>query len=222
MTSQLSLDMDIEELPSSPLDARVSRIALQESVERLVTSVIYGAKSSEFWAKRSPNGSWERTCQDSLALNLDGSSGEWSMAWPRWGIASDGACMELQILEQSTEDTESSLLPTPRCHKVEGVSSENWRPTLFQALLPTPRANDPEKPGNFDPTNKRNGLPGAVVMLGTPLGSLRGQGRRGTLLTDMHQYGQETGDRGALSPLFVEAMMGFPAGWTDLEHSETP
>jgi DNA (cytosine-5)-methyltransferase 1 len=34
--------------------------------------------------------------------------------------------------------------------------------------LPTPRANDAEKRGNFDPTNPRNGLPAAVKLLPTP------------------------------------------------------
>jgi hypothetical protein len=30
------------------------------------------------------------------------------------------------------------------------------------------------------------------------------------------------GADGALNPAWVEWLMGFPAGWTDLDHSETP
>ena len=43
-------------------------------------------------------------------------------------------------------------------------------------MWPTPRANDAEKRGNFDPTNPRNGLPGAVKIWPTP----RAQSSRGS------------------------------------------
>lgn len=44
-------------------------------------------------------------------------------------------------------------------------------------MLPTPRANDAEKRGNFDPHNPRNGLPAAVRLLPTPKASDGERGR---------------------------------------------
>lgn len=37
----------------------------------------------------------------------------------------------------------------------------------------------------------------------------------------IHEVCSETGDDLSLNPAFVEEMMGFPAGWTDLNNSET-
>ena len=80
------------------------------------------------------------------------------------------------------------LLPTPSaCVANDGERPETWLArrervkltakngngmgmplTIAAQLLPTPRANDAEKRGNFDPTNPRNGLPVAVKLLPTP------------------------------------------------------
>jgi hypothetical protein len=96
---------------------------LRENALHLVMSVVYGEKSPELWAKQSQSGSWERTSQDSLALNLDDISGEWSMTWPHWGIASDGQCSQLHLPARFIAVDESLLLPTP----VASVSqSRQW------------------------------------------------------------------------------------------------
>ena len=120
-TLQHSTETDAEELtwyqPGSPANLT----HLQENVSRLVTSVIFGTKSCEFWGKQNPDGSWEKTSQDCLPLSLDDSSGEWSMTWPRWGLVSDGACMELATLELPTKESGSLYLPTP-------TTSQDYKP----------------------------------------------------------------------------------------------
>lgn len=145
LTEDHSQDEQTSSVPGSPANLT----ALQENVWRLVTSVIYGAKSCEFWGKRNPDGSWEKTSQDSLALSLDDSSGAWLMTWPRWGLASDGAVMELATLAQSTGATGSSLLPTPRSNSAMAANinpSEHLNPNLetviARAMLPTPSTFD--------------------------------------------------------------------------------
>lgn len=141
MTSPLLTDDDFEDEPTLLVqDSRVNLIALRENVLRLVMSVTYGERSSEFWAKQNPNGSWERTSQDSLPLNLEPSSGESSVTWPRWGTAWAGVAMEHLTLAQSTgESGYSSLLGTPNARDYKGRGRAGQLPTQ---LLPTARASD--------------------------------------------------------------------------------
>jgi hypothetical protein len=205
----------------------VNLTALQENVSRLVTSVIFGAKSCEFWGKRNPGGSWEKTSQDSLALNLDVSSGEWSMTWPRWGLVSDGVCMELATLAQSTGATGSSSLPTPRSNSAMAATINpaahlypNLETVIARVMLPTPAARDWKGRG-------RDGqLP--TVLLPTPRTSqdhkplrqlcpIEANGTHGITLVGAIGDALDvvTGGGGVLNPYFVQKMMGFPTGWLD-------
>jgi hypothetical protein len=57
-----------------------------------------------------------------------------------------------------------------------------WEPATKEiagGLLPTPRANDAEKRGNFSPHNPRNGLPAAVRLLPTPVAQTSQGGSKG-------------------------------------------
>jgi hypothetical protein len=214
MTSQNSTPPNSEELILSPEGSLVNLTALQENVLRLVTSVISGAKSCEFWGKRNPDGSWEKTSQDSLPLNLDDSLAEWSMTWPRWGLVSDGACMELATLVQSTDATGSSSLPTPQAFDAmtfkkadltdkttkngkQGGRS-NLREVEFHKMLPTPRTSQDHKPVRQLSPSEADGSHGITLV-----------GAIGDALDEA------TGGGGVLNPYFVEAMMMFPSGWLD-------
>ncbi len=175
--------------------------ALQENVWRSVTSVIYGAKSCEFWGKRNPDGSWEKTSQDSLALNLDDSSGEWSMTWPKWGIALDGAVMELATLAQSTGGTAySSLLGTPTTNDAKNslTESQRGRRTLTADLLPTPRAQCAKAPSRHG-----QGGPGFqdYLLLPTP--------RAGKMTSESRESWEKKRDEGKVSapPLALSVQM---------------
>ena len=121
-TSQpLTEDHSQDEQTCSVRVGHANLIALQENVLRLVTSVIFGVRSCEYWGKRNPDGSWEKTSQDCLPLNMDDSSGEWSMTWPRWGLVSAGAVMELATLEHPMREKGCLYLPTP-------VTSQDYKP----------------------------------------------------------------------------------------------
>lgn len=99
--------------------------------------------------------------------------------------------------------------------------------TSAVATWPTPKANDAEKRGDFDETNPRNGLPAAVKAGGpstpptyptpTKAGGLGGPGSSG------RQGGENlrTNIGGQLNPEWVEWLMGWPLGWTDLKPLET-
>jgi hypothetical protein len=94
---------------------------------------------------------------------------------------------------------------------------------LQTKLWPTPRANDAEKRGSIadDP---RNGLP-AAAMWGTPTAtSYKGSSQYGTErwneeIKRGNIKGQvmEPNNKGQLNPEWVECLMGFPIGWTDLD-----
>lgn len=99
--------------------------------------------------------------------------------------------------------------------------------TLSSAVhrWPTPKANNAEKRGNIDPNNPRNGLAGAVRKFATPTArdsrsgifspaakEARDQQSRGKPLNE--QIG------GMLNPTWVEWLMGWPLGWTDLRPLE--
>ena len=125
--------------------------------------------------------------------------------------------------------------------------------TLIESLSartkwPTPKANDAEKRGNFDATNKRNGLPAAVKLWPTPTancGTGPGhQGREGGLnlqtavyQTPVARMWKDNGRSpselernsptlatqagGQLNPTWVEWPTAWPLGWTDLKPLET-
>lgn len=79
------------------------------------------------------------------------------------------------------------MWPTPRANKIGGYSSPNFRPTLEQAVK------------SMFPTPKAQ--------------NARGAGQR-------HGDGGESLDvtvGGQLNPTWVEWLMGFPIGWTDLQ-----
>ncbi len=211
MMSQLSMDLSIEEpLTSYPQDSPANRTVYVAHARRLVMSVIYGTKSSEYYGRRNQHGSWERTFQDSLLLSEDNSLDVSSMTWSRWGIALDGVAMELKMSEQFTKETGSSLLPTPTANDAKNNGSpSNWRrnslPLNTIVLLATPTASQDYK---------------AV----RPLSPSEANGTHGkTLVGDVgNQLGVEIGESGEserlyLNPEFVETMMGFPTGWTNIE-----
>lgn len=76
----------------------------------------------------------------------------------------------------------------------EGSGGDDLATAVARTLLPTPTAQD-SKNATLPPSQQeRDSIPGR-------------------LLRDGHS--------GALNPEFVEYLMGFPAGWTDLEPSAT-
>ena len=135
---------------------------------------------------------------------------EWerySAVWPRSGMTRNGIAYRFRPLALPTDGTEF-------------------------VFLPTPRANDAQKRGNFDMNNLRNGLPAAVKRLFLPtLGKSEAKGSsRKRFLGSDHFRGAKMSeglrtckeDPIYLHPSFAEAVMGFPIGWTELKDAEMP
>ena len=254
--------------PSSVEDSPANLTALQESVSRLVMSVISGENSPESFGKLNRDGSWVKTSQGSAQASLDGSLEEFCETWPRWGILSGGVVGRLPTPERRTTGNGCSLWPTP-------VSSQADRPirplapserTLQHGVMlcaaiydslqegpiriwPTPQAFDAKGVPNGNAVERRkkggcrnlsqevhmwptptsrdhkdgsaaacrnvpvNGLLGRAVHYPTPHANCStGAGQRGTGGPNL-----QTAVGGTLNPLWVELLMGFPPGWTDME-----
>lgn len=91
----------------------VSRTALQESVWRLVMTVISGQKCGVSLETLTPDGSWEKTYGDYYQVKMDGFSAESFGTLPKWGIVSDGVLQALPQLEPYIDESGLRLLPTP-------------------------------------------------------------------------------------------------------------
>ena len=160
-----------------------------------------GEKWRASFTKYSPvTHSW-KTHQCSLLGDLD----EFLETWPQWGLMRGGECWEQRTLEQSIRGTESGLLlPTPvSIDSGSGrfntsIGSSVQRPTLAlmarKNLWPSPKARD-WKDGKTEGTSNRDS---------PDLGKVVGQSKT----------------TGSLNPTWVEWLMGWPLGWTDLKPLE--
>ena len=117
-----------------------------------------------------------------------------SETWPRWGTMRDGECSEQSMPALRTSETESGLWPTP-C--LPGNGGSNGKARMKEMLWPTPTAHNA----------KEQDSPSEAT-LNTPT------------LTHQARGGDKTRPR-YLNPVWVEWLMGWPLGWTDLKPLET-
>jgi len=144
-------------------------------------------------AKYDPNLHLWKTAQ----LSLLGDSELSSVTWPRSGMTAGGECWELPMLEPTISVTDSgSLLPTP-CSIDSGsgrfntsVGSSKQRPTL--ALMARKNLWPTPTAHNAKETNAPSESERNTPTLAAQVG-------------------------GKLNPTWVEWLMGWPLGWTDLK-----
>ena len=183
-----------------------------------------GEKWHGSFTKYDPDLSLWRTHQCSLLGDLE----EFSETWPQWGLMRNGECWEQQTLAHLIKETESGLLqnkwPTPTSSdwmnpKQNGIELKNNRfvrtslttGTKFGAKLsdavnlemkknwPTPQVVDYKDRGNLsNPSIQRRMKIGKQVNLQMCVSQTSGQ----------------------LNPMWVEWLMGWPQGWTELKPSE--
>ena len=163
-----------------------------------------GAKWLGSFVKFDRNSSLWKTHQCSLLGDLE----PFLETWPRWGLMRDGECWEQTTLEQTIRGTESGLLPTPTVTTAKQVAKSMnslGKPLLHMAALtwPTPCASDWKGSGKS----------------GTLRDRLDYAAERGA--TKSNQYAEVPENGGKLSPTWVEWLMGWPLGWTDLKPLET-
>jgi len=158
-----------------------------------------GEKWRGSFTKYDPNSSLWRTHQCSFLGDLD----EFSEIWPQWGLMQDGECWEQIPLVRLIDETEFGLRPnnenffhTPTTMGLDGGS--NGRKALRKRLMPTPVCQDSRhaQTRHLNPNCKH---------WESNLGEV---------------FVAETGIP-KMPASFVESMMGWPLGWTDLKPLET-
>jgi hypothetical protein len=131
-----------------------------------------------------------------------------SKTLPKWGMMLDGECWEQLTPVRLTKETECGLEPngetffhTPNTGGLDGGS--NSRRALkkrMKSLWPTPNASDADKWSHQSLAERQ--AKGQQVRLNTAVAPEGGRG-------------------GSLNPTWVEWLMGWPLGWTDLKPLET-
>jgi len=176
-------------------------LAQQEKVqESTVSAQECGEKWRASFTKYDPDLRLWKTHQCSLLGDLE----LFSETWPQWGLMLNGECWEQRTLELFTRGTES------------GLSEQTW---------PTPRSCSamaatitPESAWN----EKRNPNLETIVgqrMFPTPTAhnakecNSPSEKNRNTPTLATHAGGK-------LNPMWVEWLMGWPLGWTDLKPLE--
>ena len=206
-----------------------SRSALPGSEEARKMTVTSGQRCLELYKKSGPLGSLARMLLGSSAWNS-------TRCWLTWKPA-DTKCRRLYFrLVPSmprTEGTAAQSWPTPRANDAEkrGRVSSDPRNGLPGAVMiwPTPSASDcgrtainPHltKNGTIRHIGKSGGqsyarLDAVAAMFPTP----RGNAGTGPSNAPNRQGGPDlqTHIGGQLNPTWVEWLMGFPIGWTDLD-----
>ena len=176
-------------------------------------------------------------------LCLLGDSELSSVTWPRSGMTADGQCWELPMLERRTSATASGLWPTPTCpnggrsvaHVTDWRSERTAYTTdgkkvqvdLAQAVkrwpTPTVCGNHNRKGAS---STSGDGLATAVAKFRTQ-NATDGAKWSNQTQSEREAKGQQVrlchqlSAGGSLNPTWVEWLMGWPLGWTDLKPLET-
>ena len=212
-----------------------------EARELKASEAGFGERWRESLAKYDPGLRLWRTPQCSLLEGLD----VFSETWPKWGMMRNGACWELMTRVRPTEENESGFWPTPTCmagamylesnaHKRNSMSLASavhyWITPMardYKGHTNNPKARGyggtlPDQVREMEEANREKFWP-------TPQASdNRNRGGAGSrAIQRRKEKGKQislsqtvSGTSGALNPPWVEWLMGWPIGWTDLRPLE--
>ena len=163
---------------------------LEKGRESMESDQECGEKWRGSFTKYDPDSSLWKTHQCSLLGDLD----EFSETWPQWGLMRDGECWEQRTLEQTIRGTGFGLWPTP-----------------------TASTNGPSKIGSTNPrgVHSGNALATAVSWRTPTVNDSKSNGSASQQNRQSPNLNAQVG--GPLNPMWVEWLMGWPLGWTDLK-----
>lgn len=196
----------------------------------------YGPSSPELLATYDPISRLWKTCQLCFLEREGDGLAVYSETWPRSGMTVNGTAYQLAPLVRLTGEIASGLLPTPLANDAEkrGRIANIPRNGLSAVALywPTPRASramaeeitaaklaarpDDSRLENLVaratwPTPQASD---ATKWSDQPKSERQEKGQSVRLPTAVSPQG---GRGGRLNPTWVEWLMGFPLGWTDLD-----
>ena len=229
-----------EQLTLFPADSPASPSPWLESKRGKKMIVTSGRKCFELYESCARTALLVRMYLESSRLP----PGRWSRIWSVLAITSSCLILRLRLSELGTDDqeyssSESQMWPTPT--RMD-YAKERMRSTQQKAgsrrsldlpsavrLWPTPRANEYKDVLQSVPPSRQKdpgkcNLTQAVAMdqmLATPCARdyRTGQRKRYDTTARANNLNDQIG--GQLNPMWVEWLMGFPPGWTDLNASET-
>lgn len=188
-----------------------------------------GPKSCGSTARAEPDTCSARMSLDTSAL----ASKKSSRILPAWGRMSNGVCSRRPMLELRTRGKDCSSWPTPDAFvsndgeqpetflarkaavKAKGVNGNGMGTPLAMAvkMWPSPVASEARQ-GFQDRTRGKKGSQESLTTIAVNSASL--------LAPTISPAGPSGSQRAVLNPAFVEALMGFPIGFTDSAPSATP
>ena len=190
-----------EQLTLFPADSHASPSPWLESKRAKGMIDTYGRRCSELSPSCARAALSVRTFLESSRLP----PGKWSRIWSVLAITSSCLILRLRLSELGTDDqeyssSESQMWPTPTARDCKGANSLK-------------HLTQPKAPGNNHHVRQ---LANAVKLFTTPCAA-DAQGTHG----GANHRSLRTDVAGQLNPTWVEWLMGFPPGWTDLNASET-
>jgi len=191
------------------VDSHAKTLVQQEKVQELTES---DQECGEKW-----QGSFVKYSQDTLSwkthqCSLLGDLDEFSETWPQWGLMRDGECWEQPTLEQTIRGTESGLL------------QNKWAtPTTMDKLPPKSekalkREAEIARPGRSKPANLRDQVSNMEKWPTPTSHNAKEMNSPSESTRNTPTLAAQAG--GKLNPAWVEWLMGWPLGWTDLKQLE--
>jgi len=195
-TSKTSTGETLFDLTSFAAATPASRSRQQENAMALTTHDTYGLGYEKPLANYDPNTQSWRMYEATLLSD----SPQFSGSWPASGTTRNGKLFPQILLVRHISENESSLSPTP---------SGNW-PTPITA---DSYSDNLKSSQHIDGSMHSISLAQAVQMWPTPTASVDTSNINGKFSNPTLR--DAVGGR--LNPTWVEWLMGFPIGWTDLE-----
>jgi len=195
----------------------VNQYQSQENKKEKMTIDSYSQRCLESLKRLDQDGQLLKMCKTLLTSQMEQSSKTLLKGWKPKISKSNVLVFQLVHKELGTKEKESGLLPTPTTDSVSERTKkykQGGTPLTMavRQMYPTPNATNINTP---QPTRVEQVSSGGFI--------LRKKNKPhmtyGARLQDvMHHLDKTPG--GTLNPEFVEFLMGYPKGWTDLEKTE--
>ena len=223
---------DCEQLTLFRADSPASRSALPGSEEARRMTVTSGLKCLELYRNSGPLGSLVRMLLGSSIWR----STRCTLIWKTKVTPSRRLLFRLVPSMPRTGGTDAPLWPTPTTdsasQRTKQYKQGGFPLAMEAAMWPTPKASDYKGSGpagtkSAEHDLKKHNLKGVVMFYPTPTTGAGLCGGTGNFqqLKNLEARGQITEEErrnmsqwngGQLNPTWVEWLMGFPLGWTDL------
>lgn len=237
-------EQDYEQLTLFPADFLASRSALPGNAEAVKMTVTSGRRCSELLRNCGPIGLLVKTLLESSTWHSTRCFLTWKYKATKQGrlyFRLVPLTPRTDATEYASwagaEDRAVYFVPTPRAHNIptseKAKRQHKSSPSLtdYVRIWPTPTARDCKGANSMKHLMQGNHtaqLANAVKLYSTPstgAGLCGGTGNYQQLkaleesgeITPEERRSMAAGNEGQLNPEWVEALMGFPPGWTELE-----